>query len=564
MQTLSRRNLLKLGGGLLAGAALARVPLAGAAEDKTKKPNIILILADDLGYSDLGCYGGEIATPNLDALAGGGLRFTEFYNSARCCPSRASIMTGLYPHQAGIGEMTNDRGPQFPGYRGRLSEHCVTLAEALRPAGYQTFCSGKWHMNTPGPLLRGFDEYFGFKDRGAHSVHSWNEQAFLRLPEGRPTRQYAPGTFYATDAITDYALDFIAGARRQPSRPYFLYLAYNAPHFPLQAPKELIDKYQKVYEQGWDAIRERRYERLKKLGLIDDRWPLSPRSEVPPNTVAAAHNWAGKQNPAWETIDPARRTDLARRMATYAAMVDRMDQNIGRVLADLKRSGELENTLIFFLSDNGACAEWDPWGFDGDSGPKNVLHTGAELEKMGQPGSYFSFGSGWANTCNTPFRLYKHYTHEGGISTPLIVHWPAGMKRQGEIDARPGHIIDLMPTCLEAAGARYPKQFKGKAILPAEGESLVAALRGAPARERTIYFEHEGNRAVRQGKWKLVALRGGEWELYDEDADRTEQKNLAAREPERVKAMAAQWDAWAKRCNVGFDFKNKAVPGPRV
>src|SRR5262249_40338660 len=269
-------------------------------------------------------------------------------------------------------------------------------------------------------------------------------------PEGRPKRNYADGKFYATDALTDYALDFLADARKA-EKPFFLYLAYNAPHFPLHAPKEEIAKYARVYEKGWDRVREERFERMKKLGIIPNDARLSPRSEY----------WTFQDrehgvNPAWETLDADRRADLARRMAVFAGMVDRLDQNVGRVVADLRKNGQLDNTLIIFLSDNGACAEWDPFGFDGESGPKNILHRGAELEEMGGPKSYLSYGSGWANAGSTPFRLYKHYAHEGGIGTPFIVHWPAGMKRKNEIDHRPGHLVDLMATCVDVSGATYP------------------------------------------------------------------------------------------------------------
>ncbi|MFB3827806.1 MAG: arylsulfatase [Bryobacteraceae bacterium] len=502
------------------------------------RPNIILILADDLGFSDLGCYGGEIRTPNLDSLAARGVRFTQMYNSARCCPSRASIMTGLYPHQAGVGLMTGD--DKLPGYRGRIVQG-ATIPEVLKPAGYTTLMGGKWHLGQPGPVGRGFEEYFGM----VHGFDSfWNPAVYKRLPEGRPARTYPAGKFYATDAITDHVLDFLAGARRQ-KKPYFLYLAYNAPHFPLHAPKEDIDRYAGVYAQGWDRIREARYRRMREMKLLDRRWPLTPRSLIPPNRYNKETGWAGKPNPAWDSLDAERRADLARRMAVYAAMVDRMDRNIGRVLEDLRRADELDNTLIFFLSDNGACAEWDPYGFDGRSGPENKLHRGAELENMGQPGTYHSYGSAWANTSNTPLRLYKHYAHEGGISTPFIVHWPAGMKRRGEIDHRPGHITDLMATCVDAAGASYPK-----GVPPMEGRSILPALRGERPAPRTIFFEHEGNRGVREGKWKLACLAGGEWELYDEEADRTEMRDLARAHPEVVRELARKWDEWALRANV--------------
>ena len=390
---------------LAALAVIMRVTPAVAAP----KPNILLILADDLGYSDLGCYGGEIQTPNLDKLAADGLRFKQFYNCARCCPSRACLMTGLYPHQAGIGNMTADQGQ--PGYRGHLNDRCVTIPEVLRPAGYRTYIAGKWHLGRPpGPLERGFDEGF-VMDGGMQSF--WDPSKYRRLPADRPKRDYPPGKFYSTDAITDYALDFVADAR-QRGKPFFLYLAYNAPHFPLQAPKEEIEKYKDVYTKGWDAIRDERREReVVQLGGTPLPSPRSPFENPLKHTSGV--------NPAWDTIPSDRRADLARRMAIFAAMVDRMDQNIGRMVADLRKNGQLDNTLIVFVSDNGACAEWDPWGFDRSSGPNNVLHTGAALEAMGGPKSYLSYGSGWANAGNTPWRLYKHYVHEGGISA---VHRP--------------------------------------------------------------------------------------------------------------------------------------------
>ena len=550
--TTNRRDFLKLAAaGALSLPWLGKSVASGvqalgpAAAKSGAKPNIVLILADDLGFSDLGCYGGEIATPNLDKLAQGGLRFTQFYNCARCCPSRASLLTGLYPHEVGFGGMS-----------GSLPPNCATIPEVLKTAGYRTFMSGKWHLGQPGPVLRGFDEFYGML--GGYGSY-WNPALYTRRPEGRVARSYPEGKFYSTDAITDHALDFVAQSR-QAAKPYFLYLAFNAPHFPLHAPKAEIAKYARLYEQGWDRIREQRYARMKQLGLVDARWPLSPRSVVPPNKVATEHAWSNKENPAWETLPADRRADLARRMAVYAAAVDRMDQNIGRVVADLKQHGELENTLIFFLSDNGACAEWDPFGFDVRKhvGQVNLpttdghttLHTGAALDEIGAPGSYVSYGSGWANACNTPLRLYKHYDHEGGISTPLIIHWPAGTQRRGELDKRLGNIFDLLPTCAEVAGTTYPATFKGKDILPPAGLSLCGALRGEPAAERELFFEHEGNRAARVGRWKLVALAGQPWELYDEEADRTEQHDLAAAQPERVKDLERKWQAWADRCGI--------------
>lgn len=523
----------------LSAAAAAASPLPAAAA----RPNILLIVADDLGWSDLGCYGGEIHTPNLDRLAQSGIRFTQFYNAARCCPSRASILTGLYPHQAGMGNMTSPKPrADFPGYAGVLNERNVTIPEVLKKAGYSTWMAGKWHLGPPGPVGRGFDEFYGM----VHGFDSfWDPSRYTRLPADRKARTYPEGGFYATGAITDHALDFLAEARRRAT-PFFFYLAYNAPHFPLHAPREVIDKYMPVYERGWDFIRRQRFERMRAMGLIRREWKFTPRSVIPANRFNTQTGWAGKENPAWDWLDPARRKDLARRMATFAAMVEVMDRNIGRVIEDLRATGQLDNTLVLFFSDNGACAEWDPYGFDFSSGPKNHLHQGEELARMGQPGTYHSYGSGWANACNTPWRLYKHYNHEGGITTPLIAHWPAGIRRRNAIDHQPGHIIDLMPTCVELSGAAYPP-----GMPPMEGRSLLAALEGKPLGRDALYWEHEGNRAIRAGKWKAVAVDpAGRWELYDMEADRTEMNDLAARQPERLKAMIRQWEQWARRTNA--------------
>jgi arylsulfatase len=552
---------------LLGAAALlaaATLPAAAPAADAppVSRPNILLLLADDLGFSDLGCYGGEIRTPALDRLAANGVRSTRFYNSARCCPSRASLMTGQYPHAV-----------DFPGMSGSLPDRCVTIPEALRSAGYMTFMSGKWHLGKPGPVARGFEEYFGLL---AGYGSFWTPALYTRLPADRPARPYPEGSFYATDAITDHALDFIAAARKA-GKPYFLYLAYNAPHFPLHARPEEIARYADVYTAGWDAVRERRHQRQKELGLVDPRWPLPPRSVIPPNPVSTKHGWADKPNPAWSELPPDRQADLARRMAVFAAMVDRMDQGIGRVVADLEKNGELEKTLIFFLSDNGACAEWDPHGFDvlanvnaanlGTTRGDNLLHAGAELERMGGPGTYHSTGSGWANASNTPMRLYKHYSHEGGINTPFIAHWPAGLPRKGAIVREPGHVIDLLPTCLDAAGAAYPKRDGGPALLPPEGRSYLPVLRGGAAEPRTLCFEHEGSRAVLQGLWKLVALRGKPWELYDLEADGTEMSDRAGQQPARVKELEATWEAWDRRMKAvagsGSERGNKGAADER-
>ena len=555
------------------------------------KPNILIILADDLGWSDLGCYGGEIRTPNLDSLAAGGLRFTQFYNCTRCCPSRASLLTGLYPHQAGIGLMTSDRaakypgtgdkGEAFPGYRGALNASCVTIAQVLKPAGYRTAAVGKWHVgDSEPPTKRGFDDFFGFV--GGYGVDSWEPRMMTRLPEGKPQRSYKDGEFFATDALTDHALDFL-GDMRKSTGPWLLYVAYQAAHFPVQSKREDMIGYPEIYAQGWDKIREQRLARQKKIGLLPESTPLTPRSKIP-HTVASTREGsmtADGGNPAWDSLPADRRADLAQRMAVYAGMVTGMDRNIGRLLAELRTSGQLENTLIFFLSDNGACAEWEPFGFEmlptpnpvpgtglnqGTQALPNRLYRGGELAKMGQAGSFPSYGSGWANACNTPWRLYKHYSHEGGIGTPLIAHWPAGLGKDKETRSvgdnkgglfvrEPAHLIDLMATCVDVAGAKYPAELEGSKILPMEGVSLRALLSTSPSlpvtlSPRILAWEHEGNRAIREGKWKLVSIANAPWELYDMDADRVEMNNLASAQPDRVNAMSAKWEAWAKRTNV--------------
>lgn len=526
------------GGTFIAGLSLWMIGAAAVAGGPPReKPNILVILSDDVGYSDLGCQGGEIHTPNLDALAGNGARFTHFYNSARCCPTRAALLTGVHPAQAG-----------FPDMVGRLPDRVVTIPEALKTAGYGTFMVGKWHLSeATKPTDRGFDEFYGMLG-GFNSC--WQEDPFYtRWPRGREPRAYAPGTFYATDVFGDYALDFLEQGR-QAGRPWFLYLAFNAAHFPLHAPEADIARYEAVYADGWDRIRERRLARMKALGLVPDDLALPPRTVVPKNWANAKKEWADQPVPAWDTLPEDRRKDLARRMATFAAMVDRMDRNIGRVVNYLRETKQLDNTLILYLSDNGACGEWDPFGFDGESGPKNILHTGADLATIGKPASYASYGSGWANACTTPYRYYKQYTHEGGILTPLIVHYPAGLKlKPGSILRQPGYITDLLPMCLEAAGVPYPAEHAGRPILPMEGASLMPLLAGGTRPARPIFIEHEGSKAVRDGDWKLVQERGRQpWELYNLAADPTEMRDLARDEPGRVEAMRAAWDAWARRC----------------
>jgi len=521
-----RYGLLKLAG---LGAAALTFPSLGksvAPGPVVSKPNILVILADDMGFSDIGCYGSEISTPNLDALATNGLRFTQFYNAARCCPTRASILTGLYPHQAGVGHMVQDK--KQSGYRGRLNDDCVTIADVLRGAEYFTAMSGKWHVGENFgvvPWDRGFDRSLAVVGSGIGFYHLDGSKSRLAL-NGKMLANDGPELpkdWYTTDVFTDYALQFIEESLTA-KKPFFLYLAYNAPHFPLQAPAADIAKYRGKYMAGWDKLREQRYEKQIRLGIIDKAWPLSPRLD---------------DVKAWDSLTPAEQDCFDQIMAVYAACVDHMDQAVGRVVADLRRRGVLDNTLILFLSDNGGNAE---------KGPNGIL------EGSGEPGSATSnvyCGESWAFLQNTPFRRYKHYIHEGGISTPLIAHWPAGIAAKGELRTQPGHITDIMTTCVDVAGATYPAEFNDRPIPPMEGRSLLPAFENKPIERDAIYWEHEGNAGVRGGAWKLVRYGlAGAWELYDMKADRTELHDLAATNPEVTKDLAAKWEAWAVHAKV--------------
>lgn len=476
------------------------------------KPNIIVILADDMGFSDIGCYGSEIATPNLDKLAAGGLRFTQFYNTGRCCPTRAALLTGLYSHQAGVGHMVEDHG--VPAYQGFLSDRCATVAEDLRAAGYKTLMCGKWHVGDKRPhwpFDRGFDRYFGLVNGGSNYFRIDPERT-LALDDKKIE---ADANYYATNSFTNHALEFL-DAQRGKAQPFFLYLAYTSPHWPLHALPEDIARYRGKYTGGWEALRASRYKKMIELGIIDKSWPLSQCDK------------------SWEDAKNKDEWDL--RMAVYAAQIDRMDQNIGRVMAKLKEMNVDENTLVLFLSDNGGCAE--------------NIERGKAGAEIGTADSFTSYKPGWASASNTPFRLFKHFVHEGGISTPLIAHWPAKIKKPA-ITPAIGHVIDILPTCLEAAGAEPLKKLGDKDLQPVEGKSLLPIFTGAaPEVHDVVYWEHEGNRAVRQGKWKLVAQHKKEWELYDMLADRSELNNLAAKNPEKVKELTDLWDAWAKRVGV--------------
>jgi arylsulfatase len=535
-----------------------------AALGAADRPNVLVILADDLGYSDLGAYGGEIPTPNLDRLAKAGARFEKCYNSARCCPTRASLITGLHPHEAGIGDFVSAKPApkRGPAYTGHLLADNITIPELLKQSGYSTWMVGKWHMGSPGPIQRGFDAYYGYKNLQAHSNDQWDPTAYVRLPAGTAAElTYAPGKFYVTDVFTDYALEFLRQARAEKGKPWFLYLAHSSPHFPVQAPKEAIDRHMATYRRGWDALRVERFARMKALGLVAADAVLPPLSTVPVEADdAIANGYSGKPNPAWESLPADRREDLARRMATFAAMVEHVDQGVGRLLADLERNGELANTLVVFTSDNGACYEWGPFGFDGRSrAGRTDLHVGEALAGMGQAGTHSSYGSAWANLGNTPLNLYKHFCHEGGITSPLIVSWPAGLKPAAEWIRSPAHVMDLLPTIAAAAGATYPTERAGKAIRPASGRSLLPALRGESVTVRGIPTAHEGARGYRLGDWKVVWGKRQSapvtWQLFDLSKDPSEQHDLAAQHPTKLKELSDAWMAWAKQAGVDLSSR---------
>ncbi|MBN2162030.1 MAG: arylsulfatase [Pontiellaceae bacterium] len=512
-----------------------------------EKPNIILIMVDDMGFSDLGCYGGEINTPNIDRLAGEGVRFSRFYNGSRCCPTRATLMTGLHPHLTGIGHMTNppppqqsqhDAGPDFPSYRGVLNRECVTLAEMLKPAGYATLMAGKWHLGFDKqeywPLQRGFEKYYGCLS-GATRFFYPAEPRHMTLNneykvEAESTTDEA---FYTTDAFTDHAIDFIREEKSGRDRPFFLYLAYTAPHWPHQAFEDDIDRYRDKYTTGWEDIRQKRFEKQLALGLFQSDCKLSPQ----PDNV-----------PVWSSLDAENRQRMSLRMAVYAAMIDRIDQNIGKLMKSLESMGVADNTLILFLSDNGACAEGPPLG----RGP--IL----DPEKRNQD-HYNSYGAAWAHVSSTPFRLYKHFTHEGGAATPFFMHWPARIKPVEAWYRSPAQIIDIAPTLLEVAGATYPKQAHGNAIHPLRGVSLAPAFDGrAILRTAPMFSEHEDNAFIMDGDWKLVGRgvsvfdgpKAERWELYNLAEDRTELNNLVQSQPDRAGRMAAAWLKWAQEDRV--------------
>ncbi len=520
---------------------LAALLLPASAADK---PNVILIMVDDMGYSDIGCYGGEIETPNIDSLAKNGLRFTQFYNSARCCPTRATLVTGLHPHEVGIGHMTGENANfknRPPAYAGNINDSCVTLAEVAKSAGYATFMTGKWHLagsdKKDWPLQRGFDRYYGCISGATHFFHpyDWRIMYDGNEPDPEP-KSTTDRPFYTTDAFTDHAIRFIDEHKAGDSaeQPFFLYLAYTAPHWPHHAHDEELEKYRGRYDMGWDQLREQRFARQKASGLIPDGWRMSPRDP---------------QVPDWDSLDEKQREECSFRMAAYAGMIDRVDQKIGDLLTTLKKHDAFDNTLILFLSDNGACAEVSLLGV-GDP-----IKDRAPEVPLTRP----SYGKAWANASATPYRLYKHFAHEGGSNTPFIAHWPARISPGRDWYREPAQLIDVMATLTDVSGAAYPKKLDGHDILPNDGIPLTPAFDGKPLdRKAPIFIEHENNAFVRDGEWKLVGrgvtpprgLAPKKWELYNLRADGTELNDLAARHPQRVKQMSAAWEKWAGRVKV--------------
>ncbi len=503
------------------------------------RPNIVLIMADDMGFSDIGCYGGEIPTPNIDALAADGVRFTQFYNTGRCCPTRASLMTGLYPHEAGVGHMVyNNKGV---GYLGYLNDQCVTIAEVLGDAGYHTMMTGKWHVgHQPGqwPTDRGYSRFYGihihvdsyFKVlRGCPVFHNGE---LVIPPTADPQNTLHPDQeWYTTDVFTDWSLKFLDEAA-QLDKPFFLYTAYNSPHWPLEAPDENVANFKGKYASGWDKLREIKLSRMKELGIVSAKTQLSPN-----------------ECPTWDSISAVDQRELEFRREIYAAQIERMDQNIGRIVAKLKQLDALENTLVFFLSDNGCCAEGGQFGWKWED---NKIANFQDWRNESARSS--STGQAWSNASNTPFRKHKRWVHEGGIATPLIAHWPNTIHSTGALTRQPGHVVDIMATCCEVGRASYPSSFAGRDIKPAKGLSLLPTLRQPDVTvDRTLFWEHESHAAIRDGRWKLVTLNATKpdsWELYDLSTVRTETNDVASRMPDKVAELKAKWTNWATAANV--------------
>ena len=511
------------------------------------KPNVIVILVDDMGFADLGITGSEIRTPNIDQLSANGALLTSMYNCARCCPTRASLLTGLYPHNAGIGHMGANLGT--PAYQGFLRNDSATIAEVLRESGYRTLMSGKWHvggdfdarevdnwqvgdLDHPTPMQRGFDHFYGIIDGATHffSPH-------FVLEDDNRVEDFSDD-YYFTDAITDKAIGMIEGAV-EDEMPFFLYLAHTAPHWPLHAHPEDIARYDGIYTGGWDATRTARHEEMNSKGLFQTTWNISPRDDQ-------VHPWAEEKFRHWES----------QKMATYAAMVDRMDQSIGVLVQSLKRLNQFDDSLILFLSDNGGCAEFmaeDGWAkfYPNTTQDGRKITMGNRPDVMpGSPLSFQSYDKPWANVSNAPFRLFKHFVHEGGISTPLVAHWPNGIDK-GQTFHEASHVVDILPTVLEITGSSALTELGGHAIQPSDGESLLGLFQGKSwQREQPIFWEHEGNCAIRQGQFKLVKQYGQNWELYDMETDRTELNNLAGKNKLFEKIMLTEFNHWADSIGV--------------
>jgi len=512
---------------------------AATAQDvQGSRPNIILIMADDMGFSDLGCYGGEIDTPNLDRLAKNGLRFTQFYNNAKCGPTRASLLTGLYSQQVDKG------GPGLI----KMTD-CVTIAEALGAAGYRTLMTGKWHAQEL-PTDRGFDRYFGLTDgccnffNPGKPIEGQPQPAEKNYPrnwshDGKTMEPFTPRdpNFYTTDAFTNEAISYLDEYKSE-DRPYFLYIAYTAPHYPLHAFPEDIEKYRGKYLNGWDVLRQNRYQRMIDMGIIDPQWPLSPRDDrvAPWDDITNRDAWnmdalqrRNNRGLSWKDAKSAEMWDL--KMAVYAAMVDRMDRNIGKLMDKVDELGEKEDTLVLFLTDNGGCAE--------------LVHITPDVPP-GPVHSYRTVDPPWAQVQNTPFRKYKRYNHEGGIATPLIAHWPRQIE-PGRMTDQVGHIIDIMATCVDLADTDYPASYQGRKVQPLEGESLAPIFKGDERKPHDyLFWQFSDAAAVRHGDWKLVRS-GRPWELYDMKSDRTELNNLVDTHPEQAEELATKWDEWAGR-----------------
>jgi len=512
-------------------ALLVVVPFQQFAQKK--QPNIIVILADDLGFSDIGAFGSEIKTPNLDKLAANGLLIKQFYNAGRCCPSRASLLTGLYPHQAGVGDMVQDKG--FPAYQGYLNEHCITIGQALKQAGYKTIVSGKWHVGlvpSAWAVNRGFDDSFTLQNNGSSYFNSeplYNDGRKVTFLKGDKEVIRTDTSTYLTQEITNFALTSLEKQRNQ-QQPFFLYVGYNAPHWPIQALPEDIAKYKGKYLGGWDKLRASRFKKLKELGIIDKNWDLSNRFEKVPDW----EKFTAEEKDKWDT-----------RMAIYAAMIDRMDAGIGEILQKVKSLGEEDNTLILFLSDNGGSSD-------------DVKNWNYVTQKNGTPGSVASidsYESPWGNVSNTPFQLFKKNTHEGGIASPFIAYYPKHIK-PGTISNRVSHVIDIFPTVLEFARFQYPDSYQGKSLTPLEGISLKKEFEGQQSKAHdALFWEHEGSKAVRKGDWKAVAENNQPWELYNLAKDRTETKNLAKSEPKLLQDLIELHQQWSVK--VGVEDWNK-------